>query len=35
MMRGFKATDSMLKTTAVVAALGGVPAGVTYRGLFG
>jgi transposase-like protein len=35
MMRGFKAIDWMLKTTAVVAALGGVLAGATYRGLFG
>jgi len=35
MMRGFKTVDSMLKTTAVVATLGGVLAGVTYQSLFG
>jgi hypothetical protein len=34
-MRGFKAADSMLKTTALVAALGGVLQGVSYLKLFG
>jgi len=33
-MRGFKAVDSMLKTTALVAVLGGVLAGVSYGQLF-
>lgn len=33
-MRGYKAVDSMLKTTALVAALGGVLHGVSYLGLF-
>lgn len=34
-MRGFKATDSMLKTVAVLASLGAVLSGVSYLGLFG